>query len=117
MRFNLLIFLGPGFAGVRGAVGRPGEAIGLDVVVADPQNGSVSGGDAELLLDVDFTTNALRRSHVLQAAAFDHADEFPSIEPGVVGTQGRGDVPGFAVVANDAEFIEDLSGGKTHGGP
>src|SRR5262249_44223953 len=49
--------------------------------------------------------------------AFDHADEFPSVEPGIVGAQGRRGVPGFAIVSDYTEFVEDLSSGEAYGGP
>src|SRR5262249_9620183 len=57
------------------------------------------------------------RAHVLQSAAFDHADEFPSVEPGILGAQGRRGVTGFAIVSDYAEFVEDLSSGEAYGGP
>ncbi len=81
----------------------------LDIVIAGPQGRRPAGDNAELLFDVDLTARTLPRTHVFQAVAFDHADEFPAIEPGVIRAHGRRDVPGFPLVADDAELIHPVA--------
>src|SRR5688572_33484909 len=93
---------------VRRAVGGPGEAVRLDVVVADPPERRPWARHAEPLLEVHLRADLAAGADVLQPGARLRRDELPPVLGGVVRPQRRRRVVRLAAVADDAVLVQDL---------
>src|SRR5439155_5455740 len=116
-RLDLLEAAYPRLAAIRGAVGGPGKAILLYVRVSDSPSRRLFAHHAKPLLNVHLRTDALAGADILQSVARVHPDELPSVEDGIVGAHGRGDVVRLVFVADDPILVQNLTFREAHGAP